>query len=142
MSDRRSSRAAVAGWQLAQTFWVGGLWLLHFVVLPALERVGFAPLLVEELSRSLSPLLVGFAAFCGVLQLGLLAWLEGARSVLRDSRGQLLLVILLAAMIFLVVSFWKAEFARLLAFSYMVLTLCGALLVVQPVPGSDRRRAR
>lgn len=99
-------------------------------------------MLVEELSRSLSPLLVGFAAFCGVLQLGLLAWLEGARSVLRDSRGQLLLVILLAATIFLVVSFWKAEFARLLAFSYMVLTLGGALLVVQPVPGSDSRRAR
>lgn len=127
---------------MAQTFWVGGLWLLHFVVLPALERVGFAPLLVEELSRSLSPLLVGFAAFCGLLQLGLLAWLEGSRGMLRDSRAQLLLVILLVATAFLVVAFWKAEFARLQAFSYMVLTLCGALLVVQPVPGSDRRRAR
>ena len=56
-------------WQLAQTFWVGGLWMLHFVLLPALERMGWAPLLVEDVTQVLRPLLVGFAAFCIALQL-------------------------------------------------------------------------
>ncbi|MDX4007597.1 DUF4149 domain-containing protein, partial [Pseudomonas aeruginosa] len=37
-------RAGAISWLLAQTFWVGGLWLLQFVVLPALAKTGLAPL--------------------------------------------------------------------------------------------------
>lgn len=40
--------AGSISWLLAQTFWVGGLWLLHFVVLPGLEKMGLAPMLVDE----------------------------------------------------------------------------------------------
>ncbi|HCJ30224.1 MAG TPA: DUF4149 domain-containing protein, partial [Pseudomonas sp.] len=61
-------RAGVISWQLAQTFWVGGLWLLQFVMLPALAKIGLAPLLIEEIAGSLRALLVGFAAFCAPLQ--------------------------------------------------------------------------
>ncbi|MNY01780.1 hypothetical protein D3C86_1343240 [compost metagenome] len=57
-------RAGAISWRLAQTFWVGGLWLLYFVLLPALEHYGLAPLLLEDISASLIPLLLGFAGFC------------------------------------------------------------------------------
>ena len=65
---RQPLRAGAISWQLAQTFWVGGLWLLHFVMLPALEKMGLAPLLIEEVDAALSPLLIGFAAFCVLVQ--------------------------------------------------------------------------
>jgi len=55
--------AGSISWLLAQTFWVGGLWLLHFVVLPGLEKMGLAPMLVDEAGAALRPLLVGFAGF-------------------------------------------------------------------------------
>ena len=56
-------------WQLAQMLWVGGLWLLHLGLLPALGQIGLAPLLIEEISSLLSALLVGFSAACLVLQI-------------------------------------------------------------------------
>lgn len=48
----RSGRVA---WQLAQTLWVGGVWMLHFVLLPALEKFGLAPLLVQEIAGFMRP---------------------------------------------------------------------------------------
>jgi hypothetical protein len=56
--------AGAIAWLLAQTLWVGGLWVLHFLLLPAIAKVGLASLLVEELSDTLRPLLVGLAAVC------------------------------------------------------------------------------
>lgn len=35
-------------WQFAQMLWVGGLWLLHIGVLPALGLIGLAPLLIDH----------------------------------------------------------------------------------------------
>ncbi|EXF45996.1 transcription elongation factor GreA [Pseudomonas sp. BAY1663] len=52
ISDSPPPRAGNISWQLAQTFWVGGLWLLQFVVLPALDKIGLAPLLIEEIGSS------------------------------------------------------------------------------------------
>ena len=76
--------AGSISWLLAQTSWVGGLWLLHFVVLPGLEKMGLAPMLVDEAGAALRPLLVGFAGFCGVLQLAVLLQETGWRRLLAD----------------------------------------------------------
>ncbi|NKQ10270.1 DUF4149 domain-containing protein [Pseudomonas sp. SST3] len=131
-------RAGVISWQLAQTFWVGGLWLLQFVMLPALAKIGLAPLLIEEIAGSLRPLLVGFAAFCVVLQAVVLIQLNGFRSLWKDLRGQLLLSVLLLAASYFAVQTGVVESPYWLAFSYLVMGLCGLILVLQVAPGRER----
>ena len=132
---RQPLRAGAISWQLAQTFWVGGLWLLHFVMLPALEKMGLAPLLIEEVDAALSPLLIGFAAFCVLVQGMVLGQAHGLSSLWRELRGQLLLIVLAMALAFFAVRYWQPDAARWLLFNYLVLALCGLLLVLQPIPG-------
>lgn len=131
-------RAGVISWQLAQTFWVGGLWLLQFVMLPALAKFGLAPLLLEEIAAALRPLLVGFAAFCVVLQAVVLIQVGGFHSLWRDVRGQLLLAVLLLAASYFVVKAIAVGPTYWLLFSYQVMGLCGLLLVLQVAPGRER----
>lgn len=125
---------------LAQTFWVGGLWLLRFVVLPALDKVGLAPLLVQSVADALTPLLVGFAGFCALLQALVLVSAQGFASLWREMRGQLLLTVLVMVASYLLVDRLLPEAQRWLMFNYVVLALCGVLLVLQPVPGRDAAR--
>ncbi len=127
--------AGAIAWLLAQTLWVGGLWLLHFLVLPALGHWGLAPLLVEEIGAALSAVLVGLTLCCAVLQLLVLIRAQSLRSLWRDLRGQLLLTVLLAAAAYLGVLRWWPDARQWLLFGYMVLVFCGMLLVLQPVPG-------
>lgn len=131
-------RAGTISWQLAQTFWVGGLWLLQFVMLPALGKIGIAPLLIEEIGQGLRPLLVGFTAFCVVLQALVLVQLAGVRSLWTDLRGQLLLTVMLLAASFFVVRAGVIQSPYWLVFSYLVIGLCGLLLVIQAAPGRER----
>ncbi|MCK9534969.1 MAG: DUF4149 domain-containing protein [Pseudomonas sp.] len=121
-------------WQLAQVFWVGGMWMMHFVLLKALEQLGFASLLVQEVAAYLRPVLMGLALVCVLLQLWVLKQALPIKLLLRDIRGQLLLVaLLLACSFFISQTFWpSAEYW--LMYSYVALALCGLLLVVQPVP--------
>jgi hypothetical protein len=134
-------RAGGISWQLAQVFWVGGLWLLHFVMLPALGKFGLASLLVEEIASGLRPLLVGFAAFCAGLQMLVLAQAERWSSLWRDLRGQLLVTVLLMAALFFAVRAWQPQALWWLQFNYLVLAFCGLLLVLQPLPGTGSSRA-
>ncbi|MFJ2341000.1 MULTISPECIES: MFS transporter [unclassified Pseudomonas] len=122
-------------WQLAQMLWVGGLWLLHLGLLPALGQIGLAPLLIEEISSLLSALLVGFSAACLVLQILVLIQSEGLRSLWRDIRGQLLLMAMYACAMYFVVRTLLPEAQRWQLFSYLVLGFSGLVLVLQPVPG-------
>jgi hypothetical protein len=138
-SDSRPLRAAGITWLLAQTFWVGGLWLLHFVVFPALEKVGLAPLLIDEIANGLRPLLVGFAAFCAVMQAVVLVLAQGARGIWRDTRSQLLLAVVLLAAGHLASSAGWMGSAYWQVFSYLAMAVCGLLLVLQPVPGREQR---
>ena len=87
----------------------------------------------------LSPLLVGFAAFCALLQGVVLMQAEGAGSLWRDMRGQLLLTVQVMAASYLGVHYGWPDALRWLSFSYLVLALCGLLLVLQPVPGMSGR---
>lgn len=130
-------RAGAISWQLAQTFWVGGLWLLQFVVLPALGKIGLAPLLIQEVANSLRPLMVGFAAFCAVLQMLVLVQVHGPGSLRSDGRGQLLLAVLALAASYFVVWSGLVRFDFWLLFSYVVIALGGLMLVLQPPPGRE-----
>ena len=130
--------AGAISWQLAQTFWVGGLWLLQFVLIPALAKLGLAPLLLSEVQQALNPLLVGFAAVCAALQAIVLVQAERLTSLWRDMRGQLLLTVLLMAVAYFVVRQWQPEAVRWLMFSYMVMAVCGLILVLQSGPGRPR----
>lgn len=131
----RSGRAA---WQLAQTLWVGGVWMLHFVLLPALERFGLAPLLIDEIASFMRPVMVGFAAVCVLLQC-LLAWMVLRRPVWRDLRGQMLLLVLVAAAaFFLVAALPRGDYWQL--FSYLVVAFAGLVLILQPRPDEELAR--
>lgn len=87
-SDRRRGFAAApAIWQLTQVLWVGGLWMLHFGLLPALGQIGLAPLLIEDIGSLMASLLVAFAAFCAGVQALVLIQAQGLSSLWRDMRG-------------------------------------------------------
>jgi hypothetical protein len=135
-------RAGAVTWQLAQTFWVGGLWLLHFVVLPGLREIGLAGLLVDDLSAHLKPLLVAFALIGSVLQMVVLVQAEGVVSSWRDVRGQLLMAVLVLAGGYFALLQWAPQAAWWLQFNYLLLAFGGLLLVLQLVPSSAAIRAR
>ncbi|ALN18052.1 hypothetical protein [Ectopseudomonas mendocina] len=134
------SRAAAVSWQLAQTLWVGGLWLLQFVILPAIGQIGLAPLLVQEIAERLVPLLVGLTAVCVALQAFALLRSGGLSSLWRDMRGQLLLTVAVMTLSYFVALHQWPQAEYWLRFSYLVMAFCGLLLVLQPVPGAPARR--
>ncbi|MGH8438886.1 MAG: MFS transporter [Pseudomonas sp.] len=139
-SDRRRGFAAApAIWQLTQVFWVGGLWMLHFGLLPALGQIGLAPLLIEDIGSLMASLLVAFAAFCAGVQALVLIQAQGLASLWRDMRGQLLSMAMLACVVYFALRVGLPEALRWQLFCYLVLGLTGLLLVMQPVPGRARR---
>ncbi len=103
-------------------------------MLPALAKLGLAPLLVEEVADALTPLLIGLAAVCAVLQMVVLVRAERLASLWRDTRGQLLLCVLFMAAGYFAARQWWPDARSWLLFSYLVLAFCGLLLVLQPVP--------
>lgn len=107
-------------------------------MLPALGKIGIAPLLIDEIGQSLRPLLVGFTAFCVLLQALVLIQLAGLRSLWTDLRGQLLLTVMLLAASFFAVRAGVVQSPYWLVFSYLVIGMCGLLLVVQATPGRER----
>lgn len=127
-------RAGAITWQLAQVFWVGGMWIMHFVLLKALEKIGFASLLIQEVALYTRPLLVGLALVCVLLQLWVLKQTLSFKGLFKDTRGQLLLLAMaLACSFFITQRLWpNAQYW--LVYSYLALGMCGLLLVIQPVP--------
>lgn len=126
-----SKRGRVA-WQLAQTLWVGGLWGLQFVFLPALNQYGLAPMLIDDIAAVTRPLMVGLAGVCAGLQY-LVAWSVLGATVWRDVRGKLLLVImLLVAAFFGARGLPQSDYWQLL--SFLLLAFFGLILVFQSRP--------
>lgn len=127
-------------WQLAQVFWVGGIWMMHFVLLKVLEKLGFASLLVHEVAQFTRPLLIGLALVGVLLQLLVLKQTMSLKYLLKDLRGQLLLVaLLLSVSFFITQKFWPAA-QYWLVYSYLAVGMCGLLLVLQPIPGRSAQR--
>lgn len=126
-------------WQLAQVLWVGGLWFLQLGVMPALTHIGLAPVLIQDVGAQMTALLVGFCAFCVVLQALVLISGLGFAALWRDSRGQLLSMALMAAALYGVVTVGALDPLRWQIFCYLALGLCGVALVLQPVPARARQ---
>lgn len=134
MSDARASRSWQVCWLLLQTFWVGGLWGLHFVVLPGIGRIGLAPLLVQEIRLGLVPMLLGLTA-CAVLMQGLvLARLCGLRALWRDLRGLMLIAAQSLIAIYFITRLLLPDQEYWLIFSYLAVAMCGLVLLLQGVP--------
>lgn len=141
MSEMGFSRAGQISWQLVQTFWVGGLWGMHFVVLPGIGKVGIAPLLIEEIRSMLVPLLLGFAACAVLLQMLVLVRACGLRGVFRDVRGQALTAVQLLIASHFLCRLWLPDQVYWQVFSYLAVAMCGLVLVLQPVPGTETKAA-
>ncbi|MBS4087112.1 MFS transporter [Pseudomonas rustica] len=122
-------------WQLAQMLWVGGLWLIHLGLQPALGKIGLASLLIDEVAAAFEVLVVGFAAACVIFQALVLVQAEGLASLWRDFRGQVLLMALYACAMFVAVRVGWPEAQRWQEFSFLILGFSGLILVMQPVPG-------
>ncbi len=122
-------------WQLTQMLWVGGLWLIHLGLQPALGKIGLAPLLIDEVASAFELLVVGFAAACVIFQALVLVQAEGLASLWRDFRGQVLLMALYACAMFVAVRVGWPDAQRWQVFSYLVLGFSGLVLVMQPLPG-------
>ena len=136
MTSAPAGRSGRVVWQLALTLWVGGVWAAHFVLLPALTHIGLAPLLVDDVSNLVRPIMLGFAAVCVVLQLLVLVGKRGA-GFWRDVRGQLLLTVLVAVGCFFAVRFLpQAMFLSF--FCYLVVAFAGLMLIFQPRPDEER----
>lgn len=136
---RRPVSAGALIWQLAQTFWVGGMILLHLAVLTVLDQTGLAPLLIKELAGHSGALLLGLAASCAVLQLAVLPGVERLAGIWRDVRGQLLFVAILSAVSYYSFRLWLSGAVSWQLVSYLVLGVSGLLLVLHPAPGSSTR---
>ncbi|VEF08536.1 major facilitator superfamily permease [Pseudomonas fluorescens] len=126
-------------WQLTQMLWVGGLWLIHLGLQPALGEIGLAPLLIDEVASAFEVLVVGFAAACVLFQALVLIQAEGLASLWRDLRGQVLLLALYACAMFFAVRFGWPDAQRWQVFSFLILGFSGLVLVLQPVPGWSGR---
>lgn len=133
-TSRSPGKAGYITWQLTQVFWVGGLWLVQFVVLPAIVQSGLAPLLVEEIARRLLPLIVGLALVCAGVQTVTLMCSQRTLSLWGDVRGQLLLATLLMGASYLLVGRFWPEAEQWQSFSYIIMACCGLMLVIQPAP--------
>lgn len=127
-SGRREGGRVV--WQLL-TLWVGSVWSLHFVFLPALEQSGLAPLLVDDAALTLRPAVLAISAVAMLLQLFVLV-VRVRGAIWRDVRAQVLVLALAAVGAFFL--FRGAGNQLLMLMSYLVVAFAGLVLAVQPRP--------
>ena len=120
-------------WQLLLTLWVGAVWSLYFILLPGLQHMGLAPLLVEEAASVLRPSVMLIALVAGALQL---LQLGMRRAGWRDLRVQMLVLVLLAAGAFF--GFRLQPNPLYGIFCYLVVAFAGLVLAVQPRPDEVR----
>ncbi|WP_415058680.1 DUF4149 domain-containing protein [Halopseudomonas sp.] len=131
-AQRPILRGGRVAWQLTQTLWVGAIWVTHFILLPALGKMGLAPLLIDEIAGFMRPLMVGFAGVCALLQLLVIGAALG-RGCWRDLRTQLLLlVVVTVAVVFALTRVAGTEYLQL--FGYLVVAFAGLVLILQPRP--------
>lgn len=132
-------RGGRIAWQLSLTLWVGGVWVLHFVLLPALLHFGLAPMLVDEVGGFMRPVMAAFAGFSSALQL-LVVWLALGAGWWRDLRAQLLVLVIATAGLFFAVDMLAMERSQYWQiFCYLVIAFAGLALVLQPRPDETPR---
>lgn len=140
-SDRRLRAPSLEGtlWQLAQVFWVGGLWVFHVGLVPALKVSGLAPLLVQDVAAQIDRWLIGVAAVGLLTQLAVLARLKGMSAWWRTFSGQMLLVGFTACFGYYTLRYGVSVGERWQMFCFVILGISGIVLVAQPVPARARK---
>jgi hypothetical protein len=140
-SDRRLRAPSLEGilWQLAQVFWVGGLWVFHVGLVPALKVTGLAPLLVQDVAGQIDRWLIGVALLGLLTQLAVLARVEGLSAWWRQFRGQMLLLGFGACVGYYTLRYGISVGERWQMFCFLVLGFSGIVLVAQPVPVRARQ---
>ncbi|MBV4474649.1 MFS transporter [Pseudomonas sp. B2M1-30] len=126
-------------WQLSQVFWVGGLWVFHVGLVPALRIIGLAPLLVDDLAAQIDRWLIGVAAVGVLTQLVVLARVAGVSAWWRVFSGQILLVGLAACFGYYLLHYGISVDERWQMFCFVVLGISGLVLVAQSVPVRARK---
>lgn len=126
-------------WQLTQVFWVGGLWVFHVGLVPALKVSGLAPLLVQDISAQIDRWLIGVAAVGLLTQLAVLARVRGVSAWWRLFSGKLLLVGFTACICYYTLRYGVSVGERWQVFCFVVLGFSGIALVAQPVPTRARK---
>ncbi|OLS62489.1 MFS transporter [Pseudomonas putida] len=125
-------------WQLAQVFWVGGLWVFHVGLVPALKVSSLAPLLVQDISVQIDRWLIGVAALGLLTQMAVLLRLRGVAAFGKLFSGKLLLVGFTACIGYYTLRYGVSAGERWQVFCFVVLGFSGIALVAQPVPTRAR----
>lgn len=128
-------QAASLTWSLSQTIWVGGVWLMLGLVLPAIEAVQLAPLLTQEVVGRLWPALILCAAMAVAIQISSLWMLQGRKALLR-LRGQLLLAALGLFFLEGIIAGYRLAIGPTPIIPY-VLSVLGLVLVLLPAPTTE-----
>lgn len=130
-SDQRVVFATFV-WRLALTLWLGSALALPLLVLPGLSEIGFAPMLAEELMRSLGRSQGALTLGCAGIQLLILARKFGCGKLIRDVRGMLLIGAAVAgACMYFGLAHAAIEAERMIG---IVLAALGLLLLGRPAP--------
>lgn len=139
-SDRRLRAPTLEGilWQLAQVFWVGGLWVFHVGLVPALKVSGLAPLLVQDVAVQIDRWLIGVAAVGLLTQLAVLLRLRGVAAWWQTFSGQMLLVGFAACVGYYTLRYGISAGERWQMFCFVILGISGIVLAAQPVPTRAR----
>ncbi|WP_238870161.1 DUF4149 domain-containing protein [Halopseudomonas maritima] len=140
MTERAASSGGSArqgagriAWQLLLTLWVGAVWSLHFILLPGLEQMGLAPLLIEEAASVLRPSVMLITVAAASVQLFQLAVRRVGWS---DLRVQMLILVLMAGGAFFALRLQDNPLYGI--FCYLVVAFAGLVLAVQPRPDEER----
>lgn len=122
-------------WQLMQTIWLGSHIAALLLFIPLLNKIGFAPILVQEVQNQLRPALLVMTIMASAVQMLVLVRVEGMSALIRQLRGQLLLAAWLLALLTLL-GFGKGLFnADILRAMYGAMLGCGLVLLAQQLPG-------
>lgn len=126
-------------WQLMQTLWLGAHLAALLLFMPMLVKIGFAPLLLQEVQGQLRPALLVFTLLATAVQMMILVRTSGLSALGRQLRGQLLLASWSLALIVLL-GYGKALLDEsLIRGLYGALLGCGLLLITQPLPEKNSR---
>ena len=120
-------------WQLLLCMWLGAHMTALLLFMPMLNRIGFAPLLLQEVSNQLRPSLLVLTLMATAIQMLLVVRTGGLRSLLHELRGQLLIGAWLLAMALLLAA--GLDFSpAILRGLYGALLGTGLVLLSQPLP--------
>ena len=121
-------------WQLMQTLWLGAHMAALLLFMPMLVKIGFAPMLLQEVHGQLRPALLVFTLMATAVQMLVLVRTSGIHALVRQLRGQLLLGIWLLALVVLVGYGKEIISDTMIRGLYGAMLGAGLVLLTQPLP--------